>query len=102
MKRSIACAAAALMLLYAAAAQAQTYNPLGVGAVDSYVKPKGAFINTLAPGGPAASGGIVPGDVITEIDGQAVTSAQELEKYLSTHHTGDTVRLHVVHYGNVP
>ena len=73
---------------------------LGVMAVDSYVAPKGAFINVVVPGGSAAAAGLVPGDVVTAVDGAAITRADELRAIIIKHKAGDKVALHVVHAGN--
>ena len=41
--------------------------------------PVGALVDSVDPGGPAAIGGIEPGDVVTGIDGYRVRSAAELK-----------------------
>jgi putative serine protease PepD len=49
----------------------------------------------LTPGGPAATAGIKPGDVILAIDGRPVNSLPELVVAIRAHNPGDTVRLTV-------
>jgi putative serine protease PepD len=49
----------------------------------------------LTPGGPAATAGIRPGDLILAIDGQPVNSLPELVVAIRSHNPGDTVRLTV-------
>ncbi len=49
----------------------------------------------LTPGGPAATAGIKPGDLIMAIDGQPVNSLPELVVAIRSHNPGDTVRLTV-------
>jgi putative serine protease PepD len=49
----------------------------------------------LTPGGPAATAGIKPGDLILAIDGQRVNSLPELVVAIRSHNPGDTVRLTV-------
>ena len=44
-------------------------------------------------GGAAAGAGIVAGDVITSVGGQAVTSANGLRDTLTAHHPGDSVKV---------
>lgn len=73
---------------------------IGVTTADSYVGPKGAFINIVTPGGPGARAGLVPGDVVTAADGTAIGGADALQAILARHRAGDTVALHVVHAGN--
>jgi putative serine protease PepD len=53
--------------------------------------PQGLFVQAVQPGGPAAGAGLRPGDVITEIDGQAATSNTQLESLTLTKSPGDTV-----------
>jgi putative serine protease PepD len=49
----------------------------------------------LTPGGPAATAGIKPGDVILAIDGRTVNSLPELVVAIRAHNPGDIVRLTV-------
>ncbi|HEY5924130.1 MAG TPA: trypsin-like peptidase domain-containing protein [Kofleriaceae bacterium] len=52
---------------------------LGVGA---YPSAQGAIVASLEDGGPAASAGIIVGDIITEVDGAAVTGPDSLRSVL--------------------
>jgi S1-C subfamily serine protease len=52
-----------------------------------------AVVGGVLPGYPAQHAGLSQGDVITAVDGQAVTSPNGLTALLSTHHPGDTVQL---------
>jgi S1-C subfamily serine protease len=54
----------------------------------------GATVAAVLTGYPAARAGLTVGDVITAVDGRAVTSAAALTGLLSAHHPGDAVRLH--------
>ena len=90
-------AGVAAMLLLLAAARAN--DQIGATTFDSYVAPKGVFLNVLRPGGAAANAGLASGDVITRIDGVPVKSAAALDKALARHRNGDKVRLDVVHLG---
>jgi putative serine protease PepD len=49
----------------------------------------------LTPGGPAESAGITPGDVILELNGRMVRTAEELVVVLRAHQPGDAVTLRV-------
>jgi putative serine protease PepD len=51
----------------------------------------GLHVNSVQPGGPAATAGLRPGDVITEIDGQPATSADQLIALTITKKAGDKV-----------
>jgi S1-C subfamily serine protease len=71
---------------------------------------QGVLVMGVQPGSPAANAGlrgtqrlengrVVPGDIIQQIDGQTVTSADELYKQIQKHKPGDTVRLTVWRQG---
>ncbi|MER5491048.1 trypsin-like peptidase domain-containing protein [Streptomyces sp. NPDC002490] len=53
----------------------------------------GAGGSAVLPGGPAAKAGVRPGDVITEVDGQRVHSAEELIVKIRAHRPGDRLQL---------
>ena len=53
--------------------------------------PPGAVVGPWAAGSPAASTGLVAGDVITSLDGQPVDSGPTLTTLLRRHRPGDTV-----------
>src|SRR5215475_4097167 len=89
----------AVACLFAAPAFSQ--GVLGVAVVDSQVAPQGAFINTVQPGSAAAVAGLVPGDVITGVDGKPINGAGELVQIMAAHRPGDRLELQVAHYGSV-
>lgn len=55
---------------------------LGVELRSPFAGISGAEIVEVVPGGPAADAGLVPGDVVTAVNGQAVTSPEELTDLL--------------------
>ncbi len=57
--------------------------------------PSGAEVTSVIPGGPADGGGVDQGDVITEVDGQAVNSADDVSRIVNGKEPGDTLELHV-------
>jgi putative serine protease PepD len=63
--------------------------------VDMNYSGNGALIaksdKAIMPGGPAAKAGLKSGDIITEIDGRAITSPEELIVAVRAHSVGDTV-----------
>ena len=73
-----------------------TYPVIGV-AVDMNYKGSGALIakssTAILPGGPGAKAGLKPGDLITEIDGKKISSAEELIVQIRTHSVGDEVTI---------
>jgi len=54
---------------------------------------KGAVVAGLVPGGPAASAGVQPGDVVVSVNGHAVASATELTREVAKVHAGDILHL---------
>jgi S1-C subfamily serine protease len=55
--------------------------------------PSGAVIHEVLPGSPAASGGLVAGDVITSLEGAAVHSAPGLTSLMQLYHPGDRLKV---------
>ncbi|HEY7048385.1 MAG TPA: trypsin-like peptidase domain-containing protein [Jatrophihabitantaceae bacterium] len=67
-----------------------THGFLGVS-VDTAPEGTGLYVVAVTPGGPAASAGLQVGDVITKIDGESASSAEQLLELTLTHKPGDTV-----------
>lgn len=73
---------------------------LGVGGVDvtedvaeRYGMPRGVYISTVGEGTAAETAGIQKGDIITEFDGESVTSMEGLRKVVSYYAAGSTVEV---------
>jgi putative serine protease PepD len=60
----------------------------------------GAGIAEVRPGTPAAAAGLREGDVVTEIDGEAVADADELRSLIDARQPGDSVELTIVRNGD--
>ena len=58
-------------------------------------RPDGALVASVAPNSAAASAGVKPGDVITEVDGQPVVRSGELSSLIGMASPGAKVRLKV-------
>jgi putative serine protease PepD len=71
---------------------------LGV-ATEPSTSPTGAAITSVRPGTPAAEGDLVAGDVVTAVDGQSVTSSDDLRALIDAHEPGDSVTLTVSRNG---
>jgi putative serine protease PepD len=57
-----------------------------------HLTPKsGAVVLSVIPGSPAAKGGLVQGDVIVSLDGNPITSAEQVTSFTQSHHPGDVV-----------
>lgn len=62
-------------------------------------KNAGELIARVEPGGPSAKAGLRPGDVVTRINGQAVTKEQSLTYLVSNLEPGSTARFDVLRGG---
>lgn len=64
-------------------------------------KPSGVLVVHAAPDGPAAKAGIMAGDVILEINKEAVTSLDEIFKFIDHDQIGKTVKLRYLRAGDI-
>jgi S1-C subfamily serine protease len=62
-------------------------------AASAGISSPGVLIAGIVPGGPAASAGLSAGDVITSIDGRAMTSPASVTSYLLTRKPGAKVTI---------
>ena len=60
---------------------------------------KGALIETVIAGSPAEAAGLQVNDIITEVNGRAVTEMQPLNQHIRRYAPGDMVRLSVLRDG---
>ncbi len=65
---------------------------LGVGFV---MGPDGAQVTSVVPGSPADEEGLEVDDVITEVDGVAVTASRPLDEFILRYEPGDRIELTV-------
>ncbi len=75
---------------------------VSIGAVDDasakglgLPAPTGAFIQGLTPDSPAEKAGLKVGDVILAINGEKVTSVNDLQTKIAQHHPGDIVDVEI-------
>ncbi len=61
---------------------------------------RGALVQGVTAGGPAAGAGLQQGDIITEIDDRPVTDADSLIVAIRDHQPGDTVQVTVLRGGS--
>ncbi len=71
---------------------------LGV-ATQTSTSPAGAKIATVRSGTPAADSELTAGDVVTAVDGEAVTSSDQLREVIDAHNPGDSVTITVSRNG---
>jgi putative serine protease PepD len=57
--------------------------------------PPGAEVRKVTPGGPAEGAGVDPGDVITELDGQAVLGSSDVSRIVNAKQPGDHLDIRV-------
>jgi putative serine protease PepD len=67
--------------------------PIPPGAAAQSGLPEGLYVQAVTPGGPAATAGLRPDDVITKIDGEPATSNLQLQELTLTKKPGDTVSI---------
>ncbi|MDE1947348.1 MAG: Do family serine endopeptidase [Burkholderiales bacterium] len=74
-----------------------TVQDLNQGLAESFgmKSPDGALVSSIAPDSAAASAGLKPGDVITEVNGQAVQRSGMLSNLIGMSAPGDHVKLKV-------
>jgi serine protease Do len=60
---------------------------------------EGALVSQVEASSPAAKAGLKVGDVITELDGQKVTDASQLQIEVGQKHPGSTIKLQVLRDG---
>ena len=65
-----------------------------------YGLPAGAYVESTSAGGAAEKGGILAGDIITEVGGFKVTSVSDLTRVLRKFEAGQTVSVEVYRTGN--
>ncbi len=71
-------------------------TPADGTASDGNATRAGALIRTVASGTPAEKAGLEQGDVITQVNGEPVDSAESLVAHIREHAVGDTVTLTVL------
>lgn len=60
----------------------------------------GVLVMRVMPNSPAAEAGLRRGDVITDIDGQTITTAEDLQRTVERSSVGQSLRLRVIRNGN--
>jgi len=66
---------------------------VSMDATQLYGIPEGIYIKTVAENSPASEAGLQEGDILTEFDGESVTSQKDLQALLQYYASGETVEL---------
>jgi len=61
--------------------------------------PRGALINDVTSGGPAARAGVRPGDIVRKLDGQPIGHGRDLLRAVLRSRVGATVKLRILREG---
>ena len=64
-----------------------------------YRIPQGLYITEVTEGSDAAAKGLVPGDILLQIDSTRIASADDLQTLLYSHEAGDTVTVYLYRSG---
>lgn len=68
---------------------------VSASAAQYYNMAQGAYVYSITSGSPAETSGLKIGDIITDLDGTTITSADDLSTAVKTHKAGDTVSMTV-------
>jgi len=79
--------------------QIQTLAPEAAAALGLPEGTKGASVGEVTEGGPAARAGVQIGDIVTAVNGQAVTNNTELTRRVGNAKAGDNLRLEILRDG---
>lgn len=93
---------------YLAQARTAAATPFGASVADArkitasrgLPSVSGAYVGAVKPGLPAAAAGLKPGDIITRIDAEAISSAADLDRALSGLEKGARIRITFVRDGS--
>ena len=65
----------------------------------NYGLPQGAAVRTVAEDSPAAQAGILPNDIITQVNGQPITGSAQLIRFISDCQIGQSISVQVYRSG---
>ena len=67
--------------------------------IERYNFPEGVYVRTIEENSPASQANLKVGDIITKLNGDKVTSIEQLNRLKNTHPIGDTITLTVIRNG---
>ena len=68
-------------------------SAVGSETAQRYNLPEGIYVESVEKNSPAEKANLQKGDIITKIEGKAITSVNELNKHKNTYSIGDTITL---------
>ncbi|HET9084646.1 MAG TPA: trypsin-like peptidase domain-containing protein [Candidatus Limnocylindrales bacterium] len=75
-------------------------DPFGLGGQDPFVQGRQLPAeSSVVAGGPAAQGGVQPGDIVTAVDGTALDATHPLDLVMSQYAPGTSVKLDILRNG---
>lgn len=63
--------------------------------ITSGTLPKGVYVNEVDADGPAAKGGMQPGDIIVDVDDTVITTFSQMSSIISSKSAGDVIKVKV-------
>ena len=75
-------------------------SSVGTETAQRYNLPEGVYVEAIEKDSPAEKANLQRGDIITKIEGNVITSVNELNKYKNTYNIGDTIKLTVYRNGS--
>ena len=67
--------------------------------IERYNFPEGVYIRTIEENSPAAQADLKVGDIITKIEGEQISTIEQLNRIKNTHAIGETITLTVIRNG---
>ena len=67
--------------------------------IERYNFPEGVYVRTIEENSPAAQADLKTGDIITKINGETISSIEQLNRLKNTHAIGDTITLTIIRNG---
>ena len=73
--------------------------PVSAGAAAQSGQPEGLYVTAVVPGGPSQVAGLIAGDIVTAVDGEPVSDAEQLALLTITKKPGEVVSLSYARQG---
>jgi 2-alkenal reductase len=77
------------------------FSPISPTDASYYNYPVGAYLQQIDPGSPAAKAGLRTRDIVTSVNGRAISDTYTLDQAIASHNAGDVVTLKVWRGGRI-